>query len=52
MDYEEYYAIPEQWATAPDTYLPQLQQFAEECRHHQHDDLLLEQPGTKRGTAV
>lgn len=51
-DYEEYYAVSESWAKYPEQSIEELKTFAEECRHHKHDDLLLEQPGTKRGTAV
>ena len=36
----------------PQNHIAELAEFAKECRHHLHDDLLLEQPGTNRGTAV
>jgi hypothetical protein len=26
--------------------------FADECRQHQHDDLLLQKPGSNRGTPI
>ncbi|WP_226654087.1 hypothetical protein [Leifsonia sp. LS1] len=52
VDYEEYYRLsPEQYArflADPGTALA----FVEECRRHEHDDLLLQQPGWNRGTPV
>ena len=52
VDYEEYYAL------APQQYQRFLEnpsaaiEFVEECRRHEHDDLLLEKPGSNRGTPV
>ena len=50
MDYEERYRLSE------DTYRrflanpPAARQFADECRRREHDDLLILQPGSNRGT--
>jgi hypothetical protein len=52
VDYEEYYEI------TPDQYRAFLSdrdaaiEFVQSCRRHEHDDLLLEQPGNNRGTPV
>ena len=52
MDYEEYYEVDD------DSYIrlradPELAlAFVEECRRHEHDDLLLVRPGWNRGTPV
>jgi len=52
VDYEEYYELSD------DRYDAFLRDesaaigFIEECRRREHDDLLLEQPGSKRGTPV
>ncbi len=52
VDYDEYYTIPSEWATASDQHQRDLDNFAEECRHQKHDDLLILKPGTNRGVAV
>ncbi|MCX8557513.1 hypothetical protein OS121_20910 [Mycolicibacterium mucogenicum] len=52
VDYEEYYAISPQQS---DVFLSDRTAaiaFAEACRRHQHDDLLILRPGTNRGTPV
>ncbi|ASQ86250.1 MULTISPECIES: hypothetical protein [Mycobacterium] len=52
VDYEEYYEL------TPSQYHEFLRdsgaaiQFVEACRRHEHDDLLLQQPGNNRGTPV
>lgn len=52
VDYEEYYEITH------DQYLRFLDDkgaaidFVEACRRHEYDDLLLEKPGSNRGTPV
>ncbi|ORA16870.1 hypothetical protein [Mycobacterium arosiense] len=52
VDYEEYYEL------TPDQYHRFLADrqaavdFIETCRRHEHDDLLLQQPGNNRGTPV
>ncbi|WP_081292887.1 hypothetical protein [Mycobacterium colombiense] len=52
VDYEEYYEL------TPDQYQQFLGdrktavEFIEACRRHEHDDLLLQQPGNNRGTPV
>jgi len=52
VDYEEYYEItPEQY----ETFLADRDaaiKFVESCRRHEHDELLIEKPGTNRGTPV
>ncbi|GAB5905513.1 hypothetical protein BKG77_22435 [Mycobacteroides chelonae] len=52
VDYEEYYAIDaEQYGLFLRDQVAAIQ-FVEECRKHGHDDLLLQKPGTNRGTPV
>lgn len=52
VDYEEYYEL------TSDQYNEFLRnstaaiRFVEACRRHEHDDLLLQQPGSNRGTPV
>jgi len=52
VDYEEYYELTDdqyaRFLADPASALP----FVEECRRHQHDDLLLQKPGWNRGTPV
>jgi hypothetical protein len=52
VDYEEYYAItPDQF----DEFLANRDaalQFVESCRRHEQDDLLIQKPGSNRGTPV
>lgn len=50
VDYEEYYAISPQQSDAFLTDGSDAVEFAEACRRHQHDDLLILKPGTNRGT--
>jgi hypothetical protein len=52
VDYEEYYEItPEQYqiflADRDSAF-----EFVESCRRHEQDDLLIEKPGSNRGTPV
>ncbi len=50
VDYEEHYELPEEryrnYLADPRAALP----IATACRHHEHDNLLLLQPGQNRGT--
>lgn len=52
VDYEEYYEI------TPDQYYAFLNnrgaaiEFIESCRRHERDDLLMQKPGSNRGTPV
>jgi hypothetical protein len=52
VDYEEYYEI------TPNQYHLFLSdsgaaiEFVESCRRHEHDDLLIQKPGSNRGTPV
>ncbi|WP_083185271.1 hypothetical protein [Mycobacterium malmoense] len=52
VDYEEYYEL------TPDQYSHFLHdreaalEFVEACRRREHDDLLLQKPGSNRGTPV
>ncbi|GAB17446.1 hypothetical protein GOEFS_033_00080 [Gordonia effusa NBRC 100432] len=52
VDYEEYYAIdPERYLLFVgdrEAAIP----FVEACRRHEHDDLLIQKPGTNRGTPI
>ena len=52
VDYEEYYAISPQQSEAFLAERTAAVEFVEECRRHQHDDLLIQKPGTNRGTPV
>ncbi|MDX1878931.1 hypothetical protein SBE55_14010 [Mycolicibacterium sp. 141076] len=50
VDYEEYYAIsPQQAAVFPSDESAAIN-FVAECQRHEHDDLLIQKPGTNRGT--
>ncbi|WP_375489440.1 hypothetical protein [uncultured Mycobacterium sp.] len=52
VDYEEYYEItPEQYRAFLDDRHAAID-FVEACRRREHDELLLEQPGSNRGTPV
>lgn len=52
VDYEEYYEISnEQYRTFLNDRTAAIE-FVEACRRHEHDNLLLEQPGGNRGTPV
>ena len=52
VDYEEYYALTEeQFRTLLDAQAEAVA-FAESCRRHEQDELLIEKPGTNRGTPV
>jgi hypothetical protein len=52
VDYEEYYELDStryvELLAHPLSALP----FVAECRRRQHDDLLLQRPGSNRGTPV
>ncbi len=52
VDYEEYYAISPQQSEAFLGDTTAALEFVEECRRHEHDDLLVQKPGTNRGTPV
>lgn len=52
VDYEEYYEItPEQYQGFLGDPAAAIE-FVESCRRHEHDDLLIEKPGSNRGTPV
>ncbi|MFB6610028.1 hypothetical protein ACFCVO_06910 [Agromyces sp. NPDC056379] len=52
VDYAEYYELTgEQYATFLANPTEALA-FVDECRAHEHDDLLLQQPGRNRGTPI
>ncbi len=49
VDYEEYYEItPDQFQRFLDDRAAAIE-FVESCRRHEHDELLLQQPGWNRG---
>ena len=49
VDYEEYYEISlQEFATFTADSAAALK-FADECRRHEHDELLLQKPGWNRG---
>jgi len=50
VDYVEYYEIDQQTYERYLADLPSALPFVVECKRHQHDDLLLFQPGSDRGT--
>ncbi|KHK97188.1 hypothetical protein LK09_13090 [Microbacterium mangrovi] len=52
VDYEEYYEISDAQYSALLVDEAVAARFAAECRAHRHDDLLMQQPGWNRGTAV
>ena len=52
VDYEEYYEITREQYDAFAADLSLAAVFAEECRRHEHDDLLIQKPGWNRGTPV
>lgn len=52
VDYEEHYRIS---ATDHERYgldEAAAATFADECRRHEHDELLIQKPGSNRGTPV
>lgn len=52
IDYPEYYRLTqEQYSTFMNTPACAAA-FADECRRREHDDLLLEKPGSDRGSAI
>ncbi|TDZ76262.1 hypothetical protein [Mycobacteroides salmoniphilum] len=52
VDYEEYYAVnTEQYQVFLRDSAAAVS-FVETCRRHEHDDLLIQKPGTNRGTPV
>lgn len=52
VDYEEYYEVTdEQYRRFLDDH-DAAAAFAESCRRHERDDLLIEKPGSNRGTPV
>ncbi|MBZ4488282.1 hypothetical protein LQ938_13890 [Microbacterium sp. cx-55] len=52
VDYEEYYELTEAQYEVFVTDRASAATFAEECRKHEHDALLLRKPGANRGTPV
>ncbi|WP_082956094.1 MULTISPECIES: hypothetical protein [unclassified Mycobacterium] len=52
VDYEEYYELtPEQYEHFLHDRAAAIE-FIESCRKREHDDLLLQRPGSNRGTPV
>jgi hypothetical protein len=52
VDYEEHYEItPEQYEVFSGNRATAIE-FVESCRRHEHDDVLIQQPGSNRGTPV
>lgn len=52
VDYEEYYEITlDQYQAFLGNRAAAIE-FVEACRRHEHDDLLIEKPGSNRGTPV
>jgi hypothetical protein len=52
VDYEEYYEItPDQFGEFMVDQTAAIE-FVESCRRHEHDDLLIQKPGSNRGTPV
>ncbi|MCC4909342.1 hypothetical protein [Microbacterium sp. cx-59] len=52
VDYEEYYELTEAQYDVFVADRASAATFAEECRKHEHDALLLRKPGSNRGTPV
>ncbi len=52
VDYEEYYEISEAQYRLFLADPAAAVQFAESCRRHERDDLLIQKPGSNRGTPV
>jgi hypothetical protein len=52
VDYEEYYEITSDQYRAFSDDRNTATEFVESCRRHEHDDLLIEKPGSNRGTPV
>ncbi len=52
VDYEEYYGLTESQYRSFLHDRNAAVEFVEACRQRQHDDLLLQQPGSNRGTPV
>lgn len=52
LDYEEYYQIDREQYDAFLTDTTAAIAFAESCRRHERDQLLIEKPGWNRGTPV
>jgi hypothetical protein len=52
VDYEEYYELTEEQYQHFLRDSAAAVQFIEACRRREHDDLLLQRPGTNRGTPV
>ena len=52
FDYEEYYELtPEQYQTFVLEHSAAVD-FVRACRSHDHDHLLIQKPGTNRGTPI
>lgn len=52
VDYEEYYELSDDQYAHFVASPRDAVSFVEECRRHEHDDLLLQKPGWNRGTPV
>ncbi len=50
VDYEEYYAISPRQSEVFLSDRTAAVTFVEACRRHEHDNLLIQKPGTNRGT--
>jgi hypothetical protein len=52
VDYEEYYAIDQQMFERFQNDVDAAVKFVNRCRRHELDELLMQQPGWNRGTAI
>ena len=52
VDYEEYYAVTDEQYVLFLNDAALAVAFIEECRRHEHDDLLIQKPGWNRGIPV
>lgn len=50
VDYEEYYRLDAILMAALEQQLRPITSFVEECRKHDHDDKLIVEPGSLRGS--
>jgi hypothetical protein len=52
VDYEEYYELTDDEYARFMADPVSATTFIEECRHHEHDELLLQKPGSNRGKPI
>ena len=52
VDYDEYYEVTEDAYAGFMADPVSAAAFIEECRRHEHDELLMQKPGWKRGTPI